>query len=833
MTQWYDTVELHPYQQRVRDLVRAGKRVLLQAPTGAGKTLAALAPFIEAQADEQPELFPYKCLYAVPMRVLANQFTVEWNNWKIRRGLQRRLNISIQTGEQPDDPKLEADLVFCTIDQLLSSALCMPYGVGRGSANINMGAVASSYLVFDEFHLFQPDAALPTTLHMLKTLAAHVPWVAMTATFSSTLLQGLGEWLDAVVVPEDEQTRAEFANLPSQQKTRRWHAAEGELTAQAVLARHNHRSIAICNRVTRAQQLYADLVAQLGPECVILLHSRFYKDDRRAIEERLRREFGKDRTLHSPQDMILVATQAIEVGVDISSEVLHTELAPANSLMQRAGRCARYQGEIGDVFVCRPLNDQGELVYAPYLEREEKALFEPTWDALQQVSGCALTFTDEQALLNTVHGEADARLLQTLRDETAKHRRKLQQAQAGDTAVGRDLIRDVDTRLVIVHPSPNGDDNLCRNPWYYDGFGLQPNILYGQFDAIQQLADELEIETGKPLWFPRLLPDEEVENERFAPRYVWEPLTDKSMIGPATVIAVHPALADYSYSPAGLSLGFRLGIAGTGGAELRIRRDGKMDNGHTGYTRERYEEHIAGLLRAYRNGHKNRDIADYPPLSDEIAYAAARVEADLSLPSGSLDRAARLLIAMHDLGKLSEGWQRWAHAWQALKARKLSLPDYVLSDEYMAAHTDYDGSKTEKGWQREVKVPKPHHAVEGTWACTEFLGAFCKKLTAHPRHDLHRALVSALARHHDAFAVNCQPYTLHPYANRSLKKALSDAGENVKWGLNLDCLTVSDQGGQLSEKQCYDPGDLAELVFYALLARVLRLADQRSQQKEA
>lgn len=832
MTQRSD-VKLYPYQRRVSDLVRAGKRVLLQAPTGAGKTLAALTPFIEAQADGQPELFPYKCLYAVPMRVLANQFKTEWDSWKMRRGLQRTLNISIQTGEQPDDPKFEADLVFCTIDQLLSSALCMPYGVGRGSANINMGAVASSYLVFDEFHLFQPEAALPTTLHMLKTLAAHVPWVAMTATFSSTLLQGLGEWLDAVVVPEDEQTRNEFANLPSQQKTRRWHAAEGELTAQAILMQHNHRSIAICNRVGRAQELYSDLVAQLGAERVILLHSRFYKDDRRAIEERLRREFGKERTLHSPQDMILVATQAIEVGVDISSESLHAELAPANSLMQRAGRCARYPGETGDVYVYRPLNEQGELVYAPYLGREEKALFEPTWTALQQVSGHSLTFADEQALLNTVHGEADARLLQTLRDETAKHRRKMQEAQAGDTAAGRDLIRDVDTRLVIIHPNPNSDDNLCRNPWYYDGFGLQPGTLRDQFEALQQLANELEIETGKPLWFPRLLPDEEVENARFAPRYVWEPLTDKSMIGPATVIAVHPALADYSYSPAGLSLGFRLGIAGTSEADLRIRRDGKRNDDHTGYTRERYEEHIAGLLRAYRSGHKNRDIAAYPPLRDEIAYAVARVETSLALPTGSLDRAARLLIAMHDLGKLSEGWQRWAHAWQTLKAGKLNRRDYVLADDYMAAHTDYDGSKTEKGWQREVKSPKPHHAVEGTWACAEFLSTFCTKLTGEPRYDLLRALISALARHHDAFAVNCQPYTLHRYANRSLKKALSDAGENVKWGLNLDCLTVSDQGGQLSDKQCYHPNDPAELVLYALLARVLRLADQRSQQKEA
>src|SRR5229473_3076861 len=64
---------LRPFQSRVFDLVQQGKGVILQAPTGAGKTRAALAPFVDNLARQGNKL-PLTCRYAVPMRVLANQF---------------------------------------------------------------------------------------------------------------------------------------------------------------------------------------------------------------------------------------------------------------------------------------------------------------------------------------------------------------------------------------------------------------------------------------------------------------------------------------------------------------------------------------------------------------------------------------------------------------------------------------------------------------------------------------------------------------------------------------------------------------------------------------
>ena len=86
------------------------------------------------------------------MRILARNFHAGSDS---QPGYAAR--ASVQTGDRPEDPRLEADIVFTTIDQALSSFLLAPYGLSYRSANLNAGAVASSYLVFDEFHLFDPD----------------------------------------------------------------------------------------------------------------------------------------------------------------------------------------------------------------------------------------------------------------------------------------------------------------------------------------------------------------------------------------------------------------------------------------------------------------------------------------------------------------------------------------------------------------------------------------------------------------------------------------------------------------------------------------------------
>ena len=214
---------LYPYQLRAYEAIMAGRSIIIQAPTGAGKTRAALYPFFanlvraEYITDEQRAYLPLPltCRYAVPMRVLATQFEHEYHEHFTRlyqrRGtrfndIYAKLGIklpAIQTGETPDDTLFESPLTFCTIDQLLASFIGTPYSVSPRLANINVGAVVGSYLILDEFHLYpveRGNGARLTSLAMLRMLRQFSPFVLMTATFSTEFLNRLAKLLDADVI---------------------------------------------------------------------------------------------------------------------------------------------------------------------------------------------------------------------------------------------------------------------------------------------------------------------------------------------------------------------------------------------------------------------------------------------------------------------------------------------------------------------------------------------------------------------------------------------------------------------------------------------------------
>src|SRR5947207_2472941 len=158
---------------------------------------------------------------------------------------------------------------------------------------------------------------------MLQLLRNLTPWTLMTATFSRTLLSGLCKLLDAV---EISTATTSFDDIPSQKgKERYFSVREEPLCATHVWddLKENHRQsvLAICNTVDRAIELATELNRIVSPNVrVILLHSRFFPRDRNNIEILLTREFGEDKQTHSPEPIILVATQAVEVGLNITSE---------------------------------------------------------------------------------------------------------------------------------------------------------------------------------------------------------------------------------------------------------------------------------------------------------------------------------------------------------------------------------------------------------------------------------------------------------------------------------------------------------------------------------
>ncbi|MGB3653507.1 MAG: DEAD/DEAH box helicase [Rivularia sp. (in: cyanobacteria)] len=188
----FQTLTTHqPYNYQTKTINRILNRqdTILRAPTGSGKTETAIAPFLFAKSLNID--FPQKLIYVVPLRTLANSLRqrVEGlvTNWQKFYPLPRKLVVTLQTGENPEVPRFEGDIIFCTIDQLLSSFLSIPYSVGRGSANVNTGVVFAAYLVFDELHLLDPERSFTTVLKVLQEVKGISPVLLMTATLTDEL----------------------------------------------------------------------------------------------------------------------------------------------------------------------------------------------------------------------------------------------------------------------------------------------------------------------------------------------------------------------------------------------------------------------------------------------------------------------------------------------------------------------------------------------------------------------------------------------------------------------------------------------------------------------
>ncbi|SRR5579875_277475 len=868
----------YPYQERVHEtLINQRKNVILQAPTGAGKTRAALYPYLqnldryceEAYPLDAP--LPLTCRYAVPMRVLATQFLREYHasfeKMDRRRGTRlmdrysAKLGVgvpAIQTGENPEDTRFESPLTFCTIDQLLASFIGTPYSLGPGQANLNVGAVIGSYLILDEFHLYPLDGsssgARMTTLAMLRLLnqfkgtsTQFAPFTLMTATFSTQLLTELGDLLGAVVV------RVEDSELPEIMKGRARvvRCADEPMSPEAVLSAHDvarargaGASLVVCNTVARAQEMYVHLRDELirrgrrDEFRLELLHSRFTSDDRKRKSDDLERWLGKDQWdadgHYLGQNTIVVGTQVVEVGLNISSGALHTELAPASSIIQRAGRCARFDSQLGEVVVYPiPVGENGKMSYRPYDEKTCHA----TWEALDSLSseaqapagvtGRPFGFSEEQRLIDAVHTEEDKRFLATFQTSEGQTGRTIMETLAShDRGKTSELIRDVQSVSVLVHPTPNED--ITVKPFTWESFSLHPYSVVGVRDALDQRAQELGLDWTMKQLQPAGDAQNEPDNDRESV-YTWAPVS-KPQIPSALRLVVPPELAAYDRE-----LGFRFLRPGDPEVpEGRMWKSRQIENKKkqewTLRAQRSYVEHISGLASAYEwSVHR------------ELAWIGSRLETAFNLPAGSLDEAIRLAIACHDIGKLSVGWQRWAHATQAELVKRYGSVYAPQPGRALLAKTDGRNRwQEEKDVQDTLKarsIRRPPHACAGVIASAILIGKRMMDRAGTQNQAgalaLTKAALSAIARHH---APTATTYDAVDYDAPAACQALVDAFTACRLPtVDLASLDLSSKPkGEVGSQMLVSPSDATIVDVNAtwlgfVLVRALRLCDQRAE----
>lgn len=347
---------------------------LINIPTGLGKTAAVALAWLwnrVAHPDAaHRETWPRRLVICLPMRTLVEQTRDEISKWLAALSAAHPDNADLRwlagegaspvvlmggadAGEWDIHPERPAILIG-TQDMLLSRALNRGYGSSRARWPMLFGLLNNDALwTLDETQLMgvgvRTSAQLEGLRQKIGTALGCFTWWASATLDSRLLLTPDHRTLPATLALDetdfknDEVSRRinavkRLAPLPFTLVSDTSKSVDPyiEQLADAVIARHqsNTTTIVILNRVDRAKDLYAALDKRSKKQALpprLLVHSRFRPLERDPLSKQIKH----------PGEKIIIATQAIEAGVDISARTLITELAPWSSLVQRFGRCNR------------------------------------------------------------------------------------------------------------------------------------------------------------------------------------------------------------------------------------------------------------------------------------------------------------------------------------------------------------------------------------------------------------------------------------------------------------------------------------------------------------
>ncbi len=371
---------------------------LIRIPTGLGKTEGTLAAWSYHRIARSEDTWPRRLIWCLPMRVLVEQTE------QVARELAQRIPEASRpavhvamggedAGEWFLNPERPA-IIIGTQDMLLSRALNRGYASARARWPMEFGLLNHDALwVMDEVQLMDVGLATSAQLQAVREedrgkgfRPCHTWW--MSATLQPDWLKSVDtaqyheNWAKEPCKVELGQRKGGLWDIHKSLKIDAIDVNDHVAFAERILREHGDLkasefgriTLVVCNTVDRACKTY-DALQELGrADGIELVHSRFRPAEREAWRER----FLSRSACRAEVDRIIVATQVVEAGVDISAGCLITELAPWPSLVQRFGRSARYGGSGKVLVVDRGRDETNALPYPP----DE---MESAWDALQEL----------------------------------------------------------------------------------------------------------------------------------------------------------------------------------------------------------------------------------------------------------------------------------------------------------------------------------------------------------------------------------------------------------------------------------------------------------------
>ncbi|MFD2569990.1 CRISPR-associated helicase Cas3' [Spirosoma soli] len=344
--------------------------VILTSPTGSGKTESALL-WVQRQMQENGS---GRVFYILPFTASINAMFERLNDKKggipdqkagmVHGKLAAYLNQYLDEAQYVKSQKKEALKSIAEKFRTLQTPLKVvtPFQLLKhlyGLKGFEQGIFewVGSYFIFDEIHAYQPDVvAQIKVLLEFVTQRLNGKVFIMTATMPTFLQNELQASVGSFMpITAADDVYQQFVR-------HRVVVESGLLADNLIMIRQRldkgQKVLVVCNTVRQAQAVYKTL--KPSAKGAILLHSAFNGRDRSKHEkDLLKAEQG-----NADSVQLLIGTQAIEVSLDIDFDVLFSEPAPVDALLQRFGRVNRKRAKgVCEVIIFDQANPTDKFIY--------------------------------------------------------------------------------------------------------------------------------------------------------------------------------------------------------------------------------------------------------------------------------------------------------------------------------------------------------------------------------------------------------------------------------------------------------------------------------------